>query len=149
MFLNSLYLFDKEKINDSLNEIPILTSPELFNRDNTLDKSDIWSLGVLIYYLTFNEYPFKGKFDFDNFQKRFTTNLKTLQDKELADLLSKTLKVNINERITFNDFFNHSFLTNHYEDVKSIKKLEEKLKRKEKELEELKRNYMILIGKKK
>ena len=149
MFLNSLYLFDKEKINDSLNEIPILTSPELFNRDNTLDKSDIWSLGVLIYYLTFNEYPFKGKFDFDNFQKRFTTNLKTLQDKELADLLSKTLKVNINERITFNDFFNHSFLTNNYEDVKSIKKLEEKLKRKEKEIEELKRNYMILIGKKK
>ncbi len=149
MFLNSLFIFDNENFNNSVNEIPILTSPELFNRDNKLDKSDIWSLGVLIYYLTFNDYPFKGKFDFENFQKRFTTNLKTLQDENLADLLSKTLKVNLNERITLNDFFNHSFLTNNYEDEESIKKLEEKLKRKEKEIVELKRNYMILIGKKK
>ena len=149
MFLNSLFIYDNENFNNSVNEIPILSSPELFNRETTLDKSDIWSLGVLIYYLLFNEYPFKGNLDFDNFQNRLIPIVKNIKDKDLADLLSKTFKININERITLNDFFNHSFLTNNYEDEESIKKLEEKLKRKEKEIVELKRNYMILKGNKK
>ena len=149
MFLNSLFIYDNEIFNNSVNEIPILSSPELFNRETTLDKSDIWSLGVLIYYLLFNEYPFKGNFDFDNFQNRLIPIVKNIKDKDLADLLSKTFKININERITLNDFFNHSFLTNNYEDENSIIKLEEKLKRKEKEIAELKRNYMILKGNKK
>ena len=149
MFLNSLFIYDDENFNNSVNEIPILSSPELFNRETTLDKSDIWSLGVLIYYLLFNEYPFKGNLDFDNFQNRLIPIVKNIKDKDLADLLSKTFKININERITLNDFFNHSFLTNNYEDENSIIKLEEKLKRKEKEIAELKRNYMILKGNKK
>ena len=149
MFLNSLFIYDNENFNNSVNEIPILSSPELFNRETTLDKSDIWSLGVLIYYLLFNEYPFKGNLDFDNFQNRLIPIVKNIKDKDLADLLSKTFKININERITLNDFFNHSFLTNNYEDENSIIKLEEKLKRKEKEIAELKRNYMILKGNKK
>ena len=149
MFLNSLFIYDDENFNNSVNEIPILSSPELFNRETSLDKSDIWSLGVLIYYLLFNEYPFKGNLDFDNFQNRLIPIVKNIKDKDLADLLSKTFKININERITLNDFFNHSFLTNNYEDENSIIKLEEKLKRKEKEIAELKRNYMILKGNKK
>ena len=149
MFLNSLFIYDNENCNNSVNEIPILSSPELFNRETSLDKSDIWSLGVLIYYLLFNEYPFKGNLDFDNFQNRLIPIVKNIKDKDLADLLSKTFKININERITLNDFFNHSFLTNDYEDENSIIKLEEKLKRKEKEIAELKRNYMILKGNKK
>ncbi len=149
MFLNSLFIYDNENFNNSVNEIPILSSPELFNRETSLDKSDIWSLGVLIYYLLFNEYPFKGNLDFDNFQNRLIPIVKNIKDKDLADLLSKTFKININERITLNDFFNHSFLTNNYEDENSIIKLEEKLKRKEKEIAELKRNYMILKGNKK
>ena len=149
MFLNSLFIYDDENFNNSVNEIPILSSPELFNRETSLDKSDIWSLSVLIYYLLFNEYPFKGNLDFDNFQNRLIPIVKNIKDKDLADLLSKTFKININERITLNDFFNHSFLTNNYEDENSIIKLEEKLKRKEKEIAELKRNYMILKGNKK
>ena len=120
MFLNSLYIYDKEIFFKSENKIPVFSSPELMKKDYRLYKSDIWSLGVLIYYLIFNEYPFEGIFEFNIFQKMISSDLKKPPDEDLADLLDKTFKLNIDERISINDFFNHSFFTNDYDNGKSI-----------------------------
>ena len=120
MFLNSLYIYDKEIFFKSEKKIPIFSSPELMKKDYRLYKSDIWSLGVLIYYLIFNEYPFEGIFEFNIFQKMISSDLKKPPDEDLADLLDKTFKLNIDERISINDFFNHSFFTNDYDNGKSI-----------------------------
>ena len=120
MFLNSLYIYDKEIFFKSEKKIPIFSSPELMKKDYRLYKSDIWSLGVLIYYLIFNEYPFEGIFKFNIFQKMISSDLKKPPDEDLADLLDKTFKLNIDERISINDFFNHSFFTNDYDNGKSI-----------------------------
>ena len=36
-------------------------STEIIN-NNIIDiKNDIWNLGIIIYYILFNEYPYKGK----------------------------------------------------------------------------------------
>ena len=36
-------------------------APEVLENENILDKSDIWSLRIIIYYLLFNEYLYNGK----------------------------------------------------------------------------------------
>ncbi len=41
---------------------PLTMSPEMLKREINLisSKSDIWSLGIIIYYLLFKEYPYNG-----------------------------------------------------------------------------------------
>ena len=47
----------------SINGTPITMAPEILHGQNDLicDKSDIWSLGIIIYYMLFKEYPYKGQ----------------------------------------------------------------------------------------
>ena len=50
----------KEQSTLSKNGTPFTMPPEVLENGNISDKSDIWSLGIIIYYLLFNEYPFIG-----------------------------------------------------------------------------------------
>ena len=47
----------------SINGTPITMAPEVLKGENNLicSKSDIWSLGIIIYYMLFKEYPYNGK----------------------------------------------------------------------------------------
>ena len=54
-------LLDESKMNSmSINGTPITMAPEVLKGQNNLicDKSDIWSLGIIIYYMLFKEYPY-------------------------------------------------------------------------------------------
>ena len=58
----------------------------------------------------FKEYPYFGKNEHlllndINSKKK----LKIINNEELNDLLNRMLKIKVNERITWNDYFNHSF----------------------------------------
>ena len=50
----------KEQSTLSKNGTPFTMPPEVLENGNISDKIDIWSLGIIIYYLLFNEYPFIG-----------------------------------------------------------------------------------------
>ena len=56
-------------------------APEIFSGEKYSRKIDIWSLGVLIYYLTTLKYPCKVK----------GATIKITQDKELLGTFSKTI----------------------------------------------------------
>ena len=86
------------------------TAPEILKGEEISSKVDIWSLGIIIYYLIFNEYPYKGETEYKYLQE-ITSNkpLKIITDNELNDLVKKMLCVNINERISWDDYFNHPF----------------------------------------
>ena len=89
----------------------LVASPEILTGDERMTfKSDIWSIGIIIYYMAFKEYPYKGSKEF-LFYKDILSNktLKKTNDNDLNDLISKMLKVNVNERISWNDYFNHPF----------------------------------------
>ena len=118
-FLVKLKLNDDSGSLDSSNE---LISPEQINRNLEIyapevlenrrftEKSDLFSLGVLIYYLYFNKYPFEGKNReeiLDSIKKGI--NGKLTNNPDFDDLLMKLLKGNEKERISWEDYFKHNF----------------------------------------
>ena len=96
-----------KQINENKNKS--LLSPEILEGKEISDKSSIWNLGIIIYYILFKQYPFyssKKDYNFD------LNELKKIEDENLIDLLKKMLEVNENNRISWNDYFIHPFFTN-------------------------------------
>ena len=106
-------LLDESKINNmSINGTPITMAPEVLKGQNNLicSKSDIWSLGIIIYYMLFKEYPYNGENEYQII-KNIESNkkLKKINNNELDDLINKMLVINVNQRITWEKYFEHSF----------------------------------------
>ena len=87
-------------------------APEVLKGENDLIgyKSDIWSLGIIIYYMLFKEYPYNGKMEIQIIQEINKKNkLKPSGNKELDDLINKMLIINVDERISWENYFKHPF----------------------------------------
>ena len=108
------------KLNDNniLNEInsknvfnsPPTKSPQILKGEPFTNKTIIWSLGIIIYYLLFKEYPFNGKTEYQIIKEiESNKSLNPIYDEELNDLVNKMLKINENERISWNDYLLHPF----------------------------------------
>ena len=96
----------------SINGTPITMAPEVLKGQNDLisSKSDIWSLGIIIYYMLFKEYPYNGQNEYQIIQNiESNKKLKKINNKELDDLINKMLVINVNQRITWEKYFEHSF----------------------------------------
>ena len=107
-------LIEGSKIDEmSLKGSPITMSPEILNGKENLisNKSDIWSLGIIIYYMLFKEYPYNSKNEYQII-KESNKQLKSIDNKELDDLIKKMLVININERISWEEYFQHPFFKN-------------------------------------
>ena len=126
-----------KQLNNSLQTVsavgsPIYASPEIL-RNIISDlkipynsKSDLWSLGVIIYQLYFGEFPFMG-----NSLVNLLENIliqkkppKIVNDKKLQDLLDKIFEVVPNKRISWNKYFEHEFFEEdnkeYYKNVKEF-----------------------------
>ena len=76
-------------------------APEILEGGNYSFKSDIWSLGILIYFMLNKEYPYNGKEKEENLKEiESNKRVKYCKDDKLNDLINKMLKININERIS-------------------------------------------------
>lgn len=94
-------------------------SPELANGENVSDKCDIWSLGVILYYMCFFELPWPRKnssFLTYKIQKEllcgkelsFAGKKQKVSDK-LQGLLKNMLKFNEKKRMGFGEIFENDF----------------------------------------
>ena len=72
-------------------------------------KCDLWSIGVLIYELKFNDVPALQLYN-GNIPEKF-------EDKLLDNLVRRLIVTNPNERINWNDYFNHPFFKNQKLDI--------------------------------
>ena len=72
--------------------------------------------------MLFKEYPYNGKNEYQII-KQINSNkkLKHSGEKELDDLINRMLKINQNERITSDDYFNHNFFKNDFQNKELIK----------------------------
>ena len=88
------------KIDDSFCGSPETMAPEILNEKPYNNKVDLWSFGMIMYQMYYNHFP--------NFNKNNIPD-KLPSDFNFKDLLIKLLKINPNERISWNDYFNHDF----------------------------------------
>ena len=83
------------------NKIPFM-APELFISVID-DKSDLYSLGILLYFLRFNELPTENEL------YKTYGYLPDPQDPLLNDLLQRLIIKQPNQRMNWNEYFNHPF----------------------------------------
>ena len=86
-------------------------SPEILNKDDYNNKSDLWSLGIIIYFLYFKEYPYKGNSSAEILSeiRKGQSNLKKSGNSDLDDLIRGLLKEEAENRINWNQYFTHQF----------------------------------------
>ena len=91
---------------------PATMAPEIMNNKPYNEKSDLWSIGVMLYQLYYRDIPFDGKNEVEILQK-IESNLPYKQPDDIIfrDLINKLLVVEVSNRLSWNEYFNHSFFT--------------------------------------
>ena len=90
---------------------PTYMAPEVRNGGKYNEKCDLWSLGILIYMLYFNENPFKLKVHSTPMDSSDMEKLKKSSNDCLDDLIRKLLVIDPKERIGWTEYFEHPFFT--------------------------------------
>ena len=91
---------------------PATMAPEIMMNLPYDEKSDLWSVGVMMYQLYYKEIPYDGMTETEILNKiRSNTPYKQPEDKYFRDLLNKIFVVNPQNRISWNEYFNHPFFT--------------------------------------
>ena len=111
------------------NNHSFFVAPEILKREKYNEKSDLWSLGIIIYTLFFRKYPFNGDTE-DEILKEIKNLSKYLTIKtdnsDLDDLLRKLLVENPQKRLTWNQYFKHHFFRQKA-NVRNFYEIKEKL----------------------
>ena len=87
---------------------------------NFNNKCDLWSIGIIIYQLLFNEFPYNGQTEYallNNIKNLGLRNLKKSEDIHLNDLIFRLLIRDIKERISWEEYFSHPFFTKVWQNV--------------------------------
>ena len=105
----SKQLYTLSQQNNTFCGTPYTMAPEIIKKEQYDNKCDLWSIGVVIYYLCFNEYPYQYADLFGNINHLDQNKFKKHCNQQLNDLISKLLRVDPKKRISWDEYFNHPF----------------------------------------
>ena len=91
---------------------PKAIAPEILNGEVYNEKSDLWSLGVIIYILFHKQYPFTSNNAIsilDEIKQKGNSLFIKNDNSKLDDLIRKLLVEDPNKRLSWNDYFHHPF----------------------------------------
>ena len=94
---------------------PYYMAPEMINGESCA-KSDVWSVGVIVYLMLTGKYPFNGTEDSNLFEiiKKENYDVGPLDESECSeeakDFIDKCLKKNIDDRISTSDALKHPWI---------------------------------------
>ena len=103
-------------IRNSICGTPVYLAPEMIKMTGHDEKVDIWSIGVLLFELLTGDQAWAGenvetvKYNICNLRISWPEDMNAFA----ADLISKILKTNPEERISLRDMLNHSFFTQYF-----------------------------------
>ena len=90
-------------------------APEVLSEEKYNYECDLWSLGVIIYMLYFKNYPYMGMNEIaliNQIKNLGQKILKSSGNKNFDNLIRGLLTSNPNERLTWEEYFNHPFFEN-------------------------------------
>ena len=109
--------YDTNIMMDTLCGSPIYMAPEILQHKKYDAKVDLWSLGVILYEMLTNELPFKATNHIELLKmietKKFKIENYIVISKDCYNLLESLLVVEPKNRITYENFFKHSFFDNY------------------------------------
>ena len=123
---------NKEKL-DKMYTDPFFMAPEIWLNDNYSFEVDIWSLGIIMFFLLTGNYPFKINVTKENFEsnnynkdniKKIFSSLKFPESQKISpvakDLIKQILDIDPSKRPTLNqiiyhDFFNREGMPKYFE----------------------------------
>lgn len=115
-FAKSLQNVNNDNLKQTYCGSPMYMAPEILHYQHYNEKSDLWSVGIIIYEMITGNPPYRVK-NFYQLVKKMNTFSFKLENKyasyispELKDLLSKLLVKNPDKRISWTDYFNHEFI---------------------------------------
>ena len=89
-------------------------APEMIKNELHDHRIDIWSLGVLLYELLHGHAPHNGKSESEKIQQITNPDYEIKYSEKISseakDLISSILKINKNERPTFDQIFEHAWM---------------------------------------
>ena len=113
---NVKFLLNNLINNSALSNINMYyTAPEILKGEKYNKKCLLWNLGIIIYILSFKEYPYTGENKEDilnNINLFESQTIKETRNSNLNDLIMKLLKVDPETRINIDDYLNHPFFIN-------------------------------------
>lgn len=129
---------------------PAYLAPEVIKSEGKVcEKSDVWSLGVLLFLLNFGTVPFKSQ-DMQNLYSKILIGHFKFPDYEevsfeLMDLIKKMLNVDLDKRLSIEEIYKHRWLKGVDPIVLDQEELESNIKI-EKEIEEAAYMYFLDLG---
>lgn len=102
-----------QSMNDTIGTVNYMP-PEIINREDYIDKVDVWSFGIILYYLRYKRFPFDdlrkkvsiiyqnirmGRFKFGNTKYNFSAE----DDAKYKQILIKCLQVDPNKRVSIEE----------------------------------------------
>ena len=101
-------------------------APEVLLRTPYNKEVDIWSMGVILYYMLCGHLPFKGNKEVDIAEKIVNDDLEfdndewEVRSKRVKELIASCLKKEPEERITIDDFLNHPWFKKNIKPKNSV-----------------------------
>ena len=115
---------NNEKINENIKSVIKYTAPEILKKENYNEKCDIWSIGVILYYILCGYPPFQGSNDKEISDLVIKGNFDLnghgwdkISD-EAKDLIKKMLTYDIEKRISAEEVLKHPWFEKFKDDIK-------------------------------
>jgi len=125
--------YDSSNMLDTLCGSPIYMAPEILQHKKYDAKVDLWSLGIILYEMLTCELPFKASNHIELLKvietKKFKIENHIVISKDCYNLLESLLVVEPKNRISFENFFKHSFFDNYIFEEKIEEETEEDIKK--------------------
>lgn len=104
-------LYSNDRIDHVIQTTPVYCSIETLRLETTT-KSDLWSLGVMTYFLLTDMLPFDGKSINDVFKSILTDDPKFdyIKEEDARDFVSHLLNKNVLERMSAQEALQHNFI---------------------------------------
>ena len=105
---------DYFRFNTFSKKFNLYNAPEIINNESQNNeiniKSDLWSIGLIMYELYFNKMPFKTNDEILEIIKNGKElDLSKADNEDFNELIENLLIINNKERFSFNEYINHDF----------------------------------------